>query len=131
MANSYINVYKGTVTAGATDGTCVSTDGVYTEPISVTLNATNNESKKIKLAIRCETGFTTVGDTTITDVNDLNDRWKLCLTENGTYADTLTISSVINATNTIFWAQASSADTETPTADRSVSFAVVATIAAV
>ena len=48
MANAYINVYKNNPTSGQTDGTVVSTDGAYTDPISVVLNASNAESKKIK-----------------------------------------------------------------------------------
>ena len=131
MANAYINVYKNNPTVGGTDGTAVSTGGTYTDPITVSLNASSSESKKIKLAIRCESGYETTGNTVISDSGDTNDRWKLCLTENGTYTDSITISSVIDATNTIFWAQASSASTETPSTDRSVSLQVTATITAV
>ncbi len=131
MSNAYINVYKNNPTVGLQDGTCVSTGGTYTEPISVTLNASTNESKKVKLAIRCESGYKTVGDTTITDSGDSDDRWKLCTTENGTYADSITISTAIGTTNTIFWAQASSSSVETPSTDRSVSLQVTATITAV
>lgn len=131
MSNAYINVYKGNPTAGGTDGTVVSTGGTYTAPISVALNATENETKKVKLAIRCETGYTTVGDTTLADSGDTNDRWKLCLTENGTYTDSITISSAIDTTNTVFWAKASSASTENPGTDRSVSIAVTTTITTV
>ena len=131
MSNAYINIYKGNPTAAGTDGTAVSTGGTYTEPITVALNASEAETKKVKLAIRCESGYTTVGDTTIADSGDTNDRWKLCLTENGTYTDSITISSTIGTTNVIFWAQASSATTENPGTDRSVSLAVSATITAV
>lgn len=128
MANAYINVYKNNPTEGGTDGTAVSIGGTYTDPITVSLNATNNESKKIKLAIRCESGYVTTGNTVISDSGDTNDRWKLCLTENGTYANSITISSAIDTTNTIFWAQASSASSESPTTDRSVSLQVSTTI---
>lgn len=128
MANSYINVYKNNPTAGGTDGTAVSTGGAYTDPITVSLDASQSESKKVKLAIRCETGYETSGNTVIADSGDTNDRWKLCLTENGTYADSITISSTIGTTNVVFWAQASSANTESPSTDRSVSLQVTATI---
>lgn len=131
MANSYINVYKNNPTAGGTDGTAVSTDGAYTEPITVSLDASQSESKKVKLAIRCESGYETSGNTVIADSGDTNDRWKLCLTENGTYTDSITITSAIGTTNVVFWAQASSATTENPGTDRSVSLAVTATITAV
>ena len=128
MANSYINVYKNNPTAGDTDGTAVSTGGTYTDPIAVSLDASINESKKVKLAIRCEPGYETTGATTIADSGDTNDRWKLCLTENGTYTNSITIPSAIGDENIIFWAQASSADTEVPSTDRSVSLQVTATI---
>lgn len=128
MANSYINVYKNNPTAGGTDGTAVSLNGEYIDPITVSLDVTNNESKKVKLAIRCEPGYVTTGDTVIADSGDTNDRWKLCLTENGTYTNSITIPATIGATNTIFWARASCADTENPSTDRSVSFSVTATV---
>lgn len=128
MSNAYINVYKNNPTVGGTDGTAVSTGGAYTEPIVVSLDASQSESKKVKLAIRCESGYETSGNTVIADNGDTNDRWKLCLTENGTYADSITISSTIDDTNTVFWAQASSANTESPSTDRSVSLQVTATI---
>lgn len=131
MSNAYINIYKNNPTAGGTDGTAVSTDGAYTSPITVTLDAANNESQTVKLAIRTEAGYTTTGSTTISDNGDTNDRWKLCLTENGTYTDSITISSAITNANTIFFAKASSVDTETPTTDRSVSLHMVATLATV
>ena len=47
------------------------------------------------------------------------------------FLDSITISNAITDTNTIFYAKASSADTETPTTDRSVSLRVTAVIAAV
>lgn len=131
MANAYINLYSNNPTVGLTDGTAISTDGTYTSPLTVSLDASQNESKTVKLAIRTETGYTTTGNTTIADNGDTNDRWKLCLTENGTFTDSITISNAITDTNTIFFAKASSADTETPTTDRSVSLRVTAVIAAV
>lgn len=131
MADAYINIYKNNPTAGGTDGTAVSTDGAYTSPVTVTLDAAQSESKKVKLAIRCETGYNTSGNTVISDNGDTNDRWKLCLTENGTYTDSITIPSTIDDTNTIFYAQASSASTETPATDRMVSLRVATTILAV
>ncbi len=128
MANAYINLYMNNPTAGGTDGTAISTDGTYTSPLVVSLNATINESKTVKLAVRTEAGYTTVGDTVISDVGDTNDRWKLCLTENGTFTDSITISNAITNANTVFYAKASSVDTEVPSTDRSVSLQVQTTI---
>lgn len=131
MANTFINLYMNNPTAGGTDGTAISTDGTYTSPLTVSLDAAINESKTVKLAVRTQTGYTTTGSTTISDNGDTNDHWKLCLTENGTFTDSITISNAITDVNTVFYAKASSADTEVPSTDRSVSLRVAATIAAV
>lgn len=62
---TYYHLYMNNPTAGAVDGTQVSEDHAFTAPISAVLNASNNESKLIKLAIRCESGYETVGNITI------------------------------------------------------------------
>lgn len=62
---TYYHLYMNNPTAGAADGTKVSEDHAFTAPISAVLNASNNESKLIKLAIRCESGYETVGNITI------------------------------------------------------------------
>lgn len=131
MANPYINLYMNSPTAGGTDGTAISTDGTYTAPLTVTLNASTNESKKIRLAIRTTSGYQTYSSTTISDSNDTNDRWKLCLTEDGTYTDSITIDDIITDSNKVFWVQASAANSEEPITDRSVSLEVQAVIIAV
>lgn len=128
MANPYINIYMNNPTAGGIDGTAVSTDGDFTAPISFTLDASLNESQTQKLAIRTESGFVTKGTTTISDNNDTNDRLKLCWTENGTFADSISTANSIDSVNTIFYAQASSADTETPQTDRSINFKITCQI---
>lgn len=130
MANPYINIYMNNPTEGLTDGTAVSTGGDFTAPISFTLDASQNESQKMKLAVRTESGYITTGNTTISDQNDTNDRLKLSLTENGNFSDTITLGT-ISAVNTIFWAQASSSSTEIPQTDRSASFQINAVIASV
>ena len=129
MANAYVNVYKDNPTESGTDGTAVSTGGTYTSPISFTLDASQNESQTVKLAIRTESGYV-YNNATITDVGDTNDRMKLCKTENGTFTDSITFEQ-ITATNQIFYARASSANTENPQTDRSVSFNVSGELAAV
>ena len=129
MANPYINVYMNNPTAGGTDGTAVSIDGDNTAPITFTLDASQNESKTQTLAIRTGTGYTTSGDTVISDSGDTNDRWKLSL-DGTTWSDSITITTAITATNTIFYVKASAADTESPQTDRSVKINVQATITA-
>lgn len=121
MASEYLNLYMNNPTAGGTDGTAISTDGTQLNPLTVELDASESESKKVKLAVRCEAGYAASGDVTVTDYNDTNDRWKFSLTEDGTYADTIIISSGVGAVNTIFYAQASSDSSESPSRDTSVS----------
>ena len=131
MSSPYINVYKNNPTSGGTDGTAVSTDGIFTAPISFVLDASQNESQIQKLGIRTEEGYITNGTTTISDNNDTNDRLKLSWTENGTFADSISTANSISSVNTIFYAQASSANTENPQTDRSASFKVDCVIASV
>ena len=131
MANPYINVYMNNPTADSTDGTAVSTDGAYTAPISFVLDASQNESQTLKLAIRTEAGYITSGMTTISDENDTDDRLKLSWTENGTFSDSISTANSISSVNTIFYAKASSADTEAPQTDRSASFKINAVIVSV
>lgn len=131
MANPFLNVYFGNPTAGGRDGTVVSTDGDQTAPIVINLDASQNEVKKAKLGIRCESGYETAPNTIIQDKNDASDTWKFSLSENGVFADSITIASAISSVNTIFWAQASSSSLETPARDTSVKLNVTATIQAV
>ena len=131
MANAYINVYKNNPTEGGTDGTAVSTGGDNTSPITFTLDASQNETQTLKLAIRTESGYVTKGTTTISDQNDTNDRLKLSWTENGTFTDVISTEDEITSVNKIFYAQASSASTESPTTDTSASFVVNCVIASV
>lgn len=131
MANAYLNLYMNNPTAGGTDGTAISTDGTYTAPLTVTLDASTSETKVIKLGIRTESGYQTNGNITIADSGDSNDRWKLSFDSDTGWADSITFTDTITAVNTIFYAKASSDSTEQPTSDRSVSFNVTAVIQAV
>lgn len=131
MANAFLNLYGGNPTAGLSDGTIISTEGAQTAPLVVTLDASQNEVKKTKLAIRCESGYNAMSGTVIQDNGDTNDYWKFSLTENGTYADSITLASGIDTGNSIFWAQTSSSSLESPSRDTSVSIRVNATIQAV
>ena len=131
MANPYINIYMNNPTAGATDGTAVSTDGANTAPISFTLDASQEATQILPLAIRTEAGYITSGTTTISDDNDTNDRLKLCWTQDGTFTDSISTADAITSVNKIFYAKASSASTENPQTDRSASFKVNCVIATV
>ena len=130
---AYYHIYKNNPTAGGTDGTQVS-ESTGLNPISVTLNATNNEeSIPIKLAIRCETGHQTVGDCVISITGTTSLKWALSLDNVtwNTYGSSLTISSTINNTNIIFYSKAKASSDEIPNNDNSVDFQISATIGVV
>lgn len=122
---AYINVYNNNPTVGLTDGSVVSTSGALTNPVTVTLDATQSETATVKLALRCDSGYHTNGNTVISFIGVSAGYWTVCDTEDGTYASTLTISTSIGATNTIFYVKAASATTETPNLDTTVSIQVI------
>lgn len=131
MASQYINVYKNNPTAGAKDGECVSTDGEFSSPIEFVLNAANSESQTLCLAIRTEEGYITTGNTTISDRDDADDRLKLCWTENGEFADSISTSDAITNANKLFYAKASASSSEDPQTDINAKFVVNCVIASV
>lgn len=116
-----LKIYKNNPTESGTDGTAVSQDGAQTSPVTVTLDATQSETETVKLALRCDAGYTTTGNTVISFTGTTAAKWSVCATEDGTYASSLTISDAIGATNKIFYVKATSASTEMPTNDTSVS----------
>ncbi|MTI85324.1 MAG: hypothetical protein FH756_15845 [Firmicutes bacterium] len=146
--NQYIGLYKDNPTAGATDGTRVSENSGAgaTSPVSVTLNATNNEiSSPIKLALRCEASYQTTGTTDISLVDSGTgnaSKWALVLKDgtdtqptqtdidNATYGGAVSITDVIGTGNYIIWAIAKATDDEDPQNDESVDIQVTATIEA-
>ena len=135
MANPYINLYMNNPTSSFTNGTIISTDGTYTSPLSITLDASISETKIVTLGIRTESGYETYGGTTIATSGDTGDHWKLKL-ENAAegwtegWADSITFTDTITTTNTLFYAKVSSETSEQPQNDRSVSLQVTATIVA-
>ena len=137
MANAYINLYTGTVTAGGTDGTAVSTGDTEASPVSVTLNATNSETAIVKCALRCETGYKTSGDTKITFTGTSAAKWQVAADNSyadataaaaATFASTLTISTSIAATNTVVWLKALSSADESPANDTGTDLKVDCTV---
>lgn len=131
MANAWINIYRNNPTAGAQDGTAISTGDTFTSPLTFALDASQNESKVQKCAIRTETGYVTYGSTSISDLNDADDRFKLCKTEDGEFTDVITFDDPITDVNTIFYVQGGSSSSENPQTDRSVKLRVFGHIAAV
>lgn len=105
--------------------------------ISVELNNNGGqESAPIKLALRCETGFKTFGDTTVIPLDTVADgqdetvKWALAPDNSGApgawgaYGAALVISTVIAATNTIMWAKAKCLNAETQKDDVSIDIKV-------
>ena len=133
---AYIHVYT-TPTASGTDGTLVS-EGTGLQPITVTLNATNNEeSTPIKLALRCDAGYQTSGNITLSLLGTTNAKWALAPDNAGSvgtfgaYGANLVIATVVGATNVLFWAKAKATSDEAPQNDTTVDIQVSATIEAV
>jgi len=136
-AEDHIHIYQGAVTAGGTNGTQVS-EGTNLAPVSVgPLNATDNEvSDPVKLAVRCDEGFITSGNTIISLTGETADKWALAPDNAGqagtfgAYGAALTITAPVGDTNTIFWAKARATEDEPdPTNDRKVKFNTAALIA--
>lgn len=127
MANGYINFYKDNPTAGGTDGTQISLDGQQTAPLTFSLDASQSESKTAAVALRCESGYETSGLTTISFSGTTAAKWSLSSSENGTYSPSLVFTH-IGATNVVFYAKATSASSEAPGNDTSVSMVAATTI---
>lgn len=143
-----LKIYTNNPTAAGTDGTEVSENGAQTMPISASLVVTSSvgASEAIKLAARCDSGYQTTGnvvlkfvDSTGTDYTSTN--YKLAednnyssatdALENASWVDSVTITSVVDATNTIFWAKLSAPAGATPANDTSISLFHSETIEAV
>ena len=127
MANPYMNLYMGNPTEGRTDGTIVSLDGDRTSPVTFTLDATEEESGTQVLALRCEDGYTTNGDTEISFAGDTAYKWGVSL-DGSYYDDSITISSPIGTKNTLFYVRAESSYDESPMNDTSVLIKVTAKV---
>lgn len=131
MANPYINIYNNNPTAGATDGTAVTTDGSYGNAVRVELNAAQSESKIVKLAVRTVTGFY-ADNVYITSetTGDVPQKWSFGLDPEDptSFGTDLLLADAVNDTNTIFYAKATSSSSELPSTDTSEKLKLTATI---
>jgi hypothetical protein len=142
--SSKIKIYKGNPTAGGTNGTLVSS-GTGLDPIesgAIKVPASGHaEGNWIKLAVRCDTGYETVEDSSRHARISIEDStgvtyWQLAPDNSGQagtpedWGDPLDFLSKIGSTNVIFWARARVAHTEEPANDESVHIQVAATIGA-
>lgn len=146
----FIKLYMN-ATEGETDGTEVSINMTQTNPIAMTLNAKTSEAKAVKVALRCEEGFQTYGDTTVAayyfngtkyvSSGGNVDKWRFAADEgfadaskalaNGNWQSTLTIDSVITSVNHVFWVKAMSDTSEVPQKDTTVSIHIEGIVEAV
>lgn len=124
-----LGLYIGTITAGGTDGTAVSTDG--TSPITASLNATTNEEKVIPVAIRTQAGYVVENNATIS-FSKATDKWALSAdgTTFNAYGDALQLSG-ITAVNKIFHLKVRALSSEEPKLETDVNLVVDAMIATV
>ena len=142
---SKIKIYRGSPTAGGTDGTEVSS-GTQTNPIESGAikvpEEGHQEGSWVKLAVRCDSGFQTVEEESrhaqlsIEDSAGV-DKWQLAPDNAGSpgtpsdWGAVLNLLSQIGAQNVIFWARARVASTEEASNDTSVSIKVAAVVGAV
>lgn len=113
MDDVYMHIYNG--------ATQIS-EGDLTTPITIWVNASNNEeSTPIKLTAKTKPTYVSLGNTILSFTGTTASKWSMCLTQEGTYAPTLTISSVIDATTGVdFYVKAQATSDEIPYNDRSV-----------
>jgi hypothetical protein len=130
----YLHLYKNNPTAGGTDGSPVS-EGTGLNPIATNaLNAAiNEESTIIKLALRCEVGYNTSGDITITPTGTTSSKWALSADGItwGAYGAVLTITTVIGVVNTIIYCKAKAISGESVVNDSSVALQLIGNVVAV
>ena len=123
MANECINVYMNNPTAGEKNGTCVS-NGTFTSPIRFDFsgNRSGITQQKVKLAIRTEEGFKTVGETIIRINDPTYVKAFLSWTEEGTFTPEISTNDEITDTNKLFYILgAAHNDTELEKAGRDTS----------
>lgn len=115
-------------TAGGTDGTEIS-NNTNVLPLTMTLDASKEESKVAKCAIRCDSGYSISGGASIYGSGDNSAKWQFALDNDyadsdtaltfATWGDSIVADSV-GAANVIFWAKATSSSLESPQNDRTV-----------
>lgn len=93
----YIGIIAGNPTADETDGWEVSSGGLYTSPLSATVE--RNQTKVVKCAVRCQLGYTCASASLVTTA-----AWLKLSTDQENWASTLTLTD-IDDTNKIFYAQ--------------------------
>ena len=111
---NYIAVMSGNPTAGETDGWEVSSGGLYTSPVSATLE--RNANKNIKCAVRCQEGYV-CNSVSLTS----NYEWLTLSVDGENFSNTISLSDV-GDTNKIFYVKIT-AGTDTGTVNGAIALA--------
>ena len=143
-----IKLYAGEVTAGGIDGTAVSENMSQTNPLSISLDGKSAEAKAVRLALRCDSGYQTVDNVTVSayrydgenyvSTGGNIDKFRFAADEdfssdadalaNANWQTSLTIADVIGTTNHVFWAKVMSETTQSTQKDTTVSIHVAGAV---
>lgn len=125
---SHIHIYMNNPTAGGIDGTEISA-GDETLPLTFSLDASQSETAAAKCAVRCESGYSVEGGTSVYAIGASSDTWSFVADNNysnatdaltfATWQNQIVLSDVAN-TNVVFWAKATTSTQNTPANDRTV-----------
>ncbi len=125
---AHIHLYMNNPTEGGVDGTEIS-GGDGSLPLTFNLNASANESKAQKVAVRCESGYSIEGACEIYFSGTSADKWAVASDDNfsdstlaltfANWQDSMTIGGV-STVNNIFWVRSSASSLESPRNDTSV-----------
>lgn len=123
-----LHLYMNNPTTGSTDGTEISSD-TNVLPLNIVLDATQNEEKAVKCAVRCDSGYEVEGDVTVYLEGTNADKWSLAPDDNYEDSDTAVLDNLfasaiiltdVGSTNKVFWVKAASSSSASPQNDRSV-----------
>lgn len=96
------------------------------------LNASDNqESDPIKVTLKCDLGYQTLGTTTVNFEGTTAAKWKVCDSQSGNYQASTTISTPITNVGKDIWVKAQATSDEMPTNDKTVKLKIQAVIQAV
>lgn len=108
-------------------------EGDLSNPLVVgPLNASDNEvSEPIKIEIKTDAGYKTLGSTNITFEGTTASKWTVCKTQSGDYTSSLAITDIITSEGVSVYLKAQATSDEMPKNDTSVSIRLSAVIQAV
>ena len=108
-------------------------EGDLSNPLVVgPLNASDNEvSAPIAIELKCDSGYKTLGSTSVTFEGTTASKWTICETQSGEYQSSLSISDVITSTGKTVYVKAQATSDEMPKNDTGVSIRIATVIQAV